>query len=101
MKSDSIKGFTFDTAKGSYLLDGEDIGGKVTSIDMHLGSDRKDITINFADESAVIKGAIVPEKYLHPIYCSCGEKLCDYSFDCTLYCSKCQKTTTVLCGKYQ
>lgn len=100
MKSNSVNGFVFDTANESYLLDGKDIGKKVTSIDIHMDSDRKDITVNFADEAAAIKGAIVPEKYLHPVYCSCGEKLCDYSFDCTLYCNKCKKTTTVICGQH-
>lgn len=99
METKITNDFIIDTANNKYVFDGKDIGGDITSIDLHLDSDSKELTINFADKEAAITGTIIPDKYLHPVYCSCGEKLCDYSFDCTLYCKKCNKTTTVICGK--
>ena len=101
MKEKITNDFVIDTANNKYILDGKDIGDSITSIDLHLDSDTKKLTINFADKETAIKGTLIPDKYLQPLYCSSGEKLCDYSFDCTLYCTKCQKTTRVLFGQYQ
>ena len=94
-----INELEIDTANNRYLLNGENIGNKATSIDFHADASGKEVTITFAEKETAIKGKLIPNEYLHPVYCSCGEKLCDYSFNCTLYCEKCGKTTTVLFGQ--
>lgn len=94
-----INDIEIDTANNQYLLNGEDIGNKATSIDFHADALGKEIAITFAEKETAIKGKLIPNECLRPVYCSCGEKLCDYSFDCTLFCEKCKKTTTVLFGR--
>lgn len=94
-----INDIEIDTANNRYLLNGKDIGQQTTEIDLHISPTDKEITIKFAEKETAIKGKLIPNEYLRPVYCSCGEKLCDYSFGCTLYCTKCGKTTTVLFGQ--
>ncbi len=94
-----INDIEIDTANKRYLLNGENIGNQAISIDFHADAFDKEITIKFAEKETAIKGKLIPNEYLRPVYCSCGEKLCDYSFGCTLYCTKCRKTTTVLFGQ--
>lgn len=99
MDTKFVNDFEFDTAKNKYTFNGKDIGHKITSIDININNSQRDITINFAQNETAISGKLVPNEYLKPVYCSCGEKLCDYSFDCTLYCEKCGKKTTVIFGQ--
>ena len=94
------KSILIDTVNKRYILDGKDIASHLKKVKVVLTPYHREVKLTYDKPELNIAGIMFLDKNIKkPIFCSCGNKISDYRFECDCLCPKCKRHIIVAAGQ--